>query len=319
MSIKQTLLIAFIFIIGFAHAQHANSIKFSRLTIKDGLSQSTVNCILQDNQGYIWAGTQAGLNRFDGYHFKIYKQGLDSENSLTNDYINALYQDNKGIIWIGTQNGGLNYYNPETKQFGNVKTSEVLESGNIKDIKEDTDGSLWIATAKNGVVHFFPNENRERQYRSNNGLQTNKTTSLFLDNKYVWIGTEGRGLCLLNKKTGHITHYKNEPNAPLSISDNNILTITKGFNNKVLIGTNNGLNIATINDDGLSFTTVKNHNENQDSRFNVVSAIFPASENELWFGSQGNGLFRINMENGDTIINHYENNDYDRTSIPSNI
>ena len=126
MSIKQILLIAFIFIIEFAHAQHANSIKFSRLTIKDGLSQSTVNCILQDNQGYIWAGTQAGLNRFDGYHFKIYKQGLDSENSLTNDYINALYQDNKGIIWIGTQNGGLNYYNPETKQFGNVKTSEVL-------------------------------------------------------------------------------------------------------------------------------------------------------------------------------------------------
>ena len=319
MSIKKILLIAFIFIIGFAQAQHANSIKFSRLTIKDGLSQSTVNCILQDNQGYIWTGTQAGLNRFDGYHFKIYKQGLDSDNSLTNDYINALYQDNKGIIWIGTQNGGLNYYNPETKQFGNVKTSEVLESGNIKDIKEEADGSLWVATAKNGIVHFFPNEDRERQFRSNHGLQTNKTTSLFLDNKYVWIGTEGGGLCLLNKKTALVTHYKNEPNSTSSISDNNILTITKGFNDKVLIGTNNGLNIATINDNGLLFTTVKNHNGTQHSRFNVVSAIFPASENELWLGSQGNGLFRINMENGDTIINHYENNDYDRTSIPSNI
>ena len=146
-----------------------------------------------------------------------------------------------------------------------------------------------------------------------------KPQSLLLDNKYVWIGTEGGGLCLLNKKTGHITHYKNEPNSPLSISDNNILTMTKGFNDKVLIGTNNGLNIATINDDGLSFTTVKNHNGTQHNRFNVVSAIFPASENELWFGSQGNGLFRINVENGDTIINHYENNDYDRTSIPSNI
>ena len=193
------------------------------------------------------------------------------------------------------------------------------ESGNIKDIKEEADGSLWVATAKNGIVHFFPNEDRERQYRSNHGLQTNKTTSLFLDNKYVWIGTEGGGLCLLNKKTALVTHYKNEPNSPLSISDNNILTITKGFNDKVLIGTNNGLNIATINDDGLLFTTVKNHNGTQHSRFNVVSAIFPASENELWFGSQGNGLFRINVENGDTIINHYENNDYDRTSIPSNI
>ena len=96
MSIKQILLIAFIFIIEFAHAQHANSIKFSRLTIKDGLSQSTVNCILQDNQGYIWGGTQAGLNRFDGYHFKIYKQGLDSDNSLTNDYMDFMNQN--GVI-----------------------------------------------------------------------------------------------------------------------------------------------------------------------------------------------------------------------------
>ena len=71
---------------------------------------------------------------------------------------------------------GSELLQPRNKTIWSVKTSEVLKSGNIKDIKEDTDGSLWIATAKNGVVHFFPNENRERQYRSNNGLQTNKTT-----------------------------------------------------------------------------------------------------------------------------------------------
>ena len=112
-------------------------------------------------------------------------------------------------------------------------------------------------------MHFLPNENKEIQYRSNNGLQTNKTTSLLVDKKHVWIGTEGRGLCLLNKKTATITHYKNDPNTPLSISDNNILTMTKGINNKALIGTNNGLNVATINDDKLTFTAVKNNNKNQ--------------------------------------------------------
>lgn len=318
MPIKHFLIVAFVFLTGIILGQHAKSIRFSRLTIKDGLSQSTVNCILQDKQGYIWVGTQAGLNRFDGYHFKIYKQELDSKKGLTNSFINVLYQSQDGTIWIGTQNGGVNYYNPETKAFNTIHTSEALESGNIKDIKEDSDGTLWIATGKNGIIHYFPKEKKEVQYRSNKGILTNKTTALHIDNAYIWIGTEG-GLCLLNKQTDNITAYKNEKGNPNSISDNTILTIVKAFDGKVLIGTNNGLNIASLREGNLYFKTIKNKDGIEKNRFNVVSAILPASENEIWFGSQGNGLFRLNVENGDSTISHYENNAYEPTSITSNI
>ena len=91
-------------------------IRFNHLSINDGLSQSTIYCILQDNQGYIWAGTQDGLNKFDGYSISQYKHQIDDENSLTNSFINALCKSKDGF-WIGTQRGGLNFYNEQNKSF----------------------------------------------------------------------------------------------------------------------------------------------------------------------------------------------------------
>ena len=92
-------------------------IRFNHLSINDGLSQSTVYCILQDDDGYIWVGTQDGLNKYDGYTISQYKHQIDNDQSLSNSYINSLCKANDGGFWIGTQRGGLNYYNKESKQF----------------------------------------------------------------------------------------------------------------------------------------------------------------------------------------------------------
>ncbi|MBK9600612.1 MAG: hypothetical protein IPO36_02035 [Anaerolineales bacterium] len=92
-------------------------VRFEHLTIEDGLSQNAGLAIFQDSRGYLWIGTQDGLNRYDGYGFKIYKHDPDDPNSLSHNSILSMGEDKNGSLWIGTWGGGLNRYDPATETF----------------------------------------------------------------------------------------------------------------------------------------------------------------------------------------------------------
>ena len=93
-----------------------NNFSFDHLGLREGLSQSFVNCIVQDKQGFIWFGTQDGLNKFDGYHFSVYKNNPKENNTISNNYIHAVVIDNAQNLWIATDNG-LNRFDPVKEQF----------------------------------------------------------------------------------------------------------------------------------------------------------------------------------------------------------
>ncbi|MBK7159905.1 MAG: hypothetical protein IPH77_15560 [Ignavibacteria bacterium] len=84
-----------------------DNIKFEQLTIDDGLSQSIVQCIIQDRQGFMWFGTQDGLNRYDGYKFIVYKKDVSVKNTLSNNNINCLYEDSEAISGLALPGGGF--------------------------------------------------------------------------------------------------------------------------------------------------------------------------------------------------------------------
>jgi ligand-binding sensor domain-containing protein len=84
---------------------------FDRLTITQGLSQNNVYTTLRDSQGFLWFGTLDGLNRYDGYDFKIFRHESRTNHSISDNYINVLFEDSHGIIWVGTRGGGLNSFN----------------------------------------------------------------------------------------------------------------------------------------------------------------------------------------------------------------
>src|SRR5512133_2452295 len=92
-------------------------VRFEHLSIEDGLSQNAGLDIFQDSRGYLWIGTQDGLNRYDGYSFKIYKHDPDDPTSISHNSILKITEDQKGDLWIGTWGGGLNRYDPVTEQF----------------------------------------------------------------------------------------------------------------------------------------------------------------------------------------------------------
>src|SRR5512138_988433 len=91
--------------------------RFEHLTIEDGLSQNAGLAVFQDSKGYLWIGTQDGLNRYDGYSFHIYKHDPEDPNSLSHNSILAITEDKDGFLWIGTWGGGLNRFDPSTEKF----------------------------------------------------------------------------------------------------------------------------------------------------------------------------------------------------------
>ena len=91
--------------------------RFKRLSVREGLSQSTVNTITQDSSGFLWFGTQDGLNRYDGYSFRVYSSDPSDTSSLSSNYVWKLLAGRHGDLWVGTYSGGLDRFIPSTGEF----------------------------------------------------------------------------------------------------------------------------------------------------------------------------------------------------------
>jgi len=160
---------------------------FKHISIYDGLSQGTVFAILQDSRGFMWFGTEDGLNRFNGYEFEIFKNDLSDSASLHNNFVTALLEDKNGFIWIGTIQG-LSRYNPRTGHFLQI-TQPQLADVYVNNLTQEPAGNIWIATLKNGVFVFDQADNIVKNYNSQNGLSDDRTWKVIADKDGVWIAT----------------------------------------------------------------------------------------------------------------------------------
>src|SRR5512135_2930158 len=108
---------------GPPQAQHApgSLVRFTHLSLDDGLSQNAGLAFFQDRRGYMWIGTQDGLNRYDGHTFTVYKNDPDNPDSLSHNSIIAIAEDREGLLWFGTWGGGLNRFDPRTQKFTRFK------------------------------------------------------------------------------------------------------------------------------------------------------------------------------------------------------
>ena len=153
-------LLAFFAISHCAFAQN-NTYQFSHLDIKNGLSNNRILCIYKDADGFMWFGTTTGLNRYDGYEFKIFKHNAADLNSLAGNYVNNIYEGPDKKLWIYTNNG-ISIYNPATEKFSNSVAilSELTKyhvfSDHITAIKKDKQGNFWFLTDNKGVYCYNP-------------------------------------------------------------------------------------------------------------------------------------------------------------------
>ena len=126
------------------------TIPFLRVSLQEGLSQAAVHAIVQDKEGYMWFGTQEGLNRFDGYEFKTFLNEQTDSNSLSHNWVYALLVDRDGVLWVGTNGGGLNRFDFLSGQFKRFQHDPddpfSLSNDRVRDLYEDSSGNLWVGT-----------------------------------------------------------------------------------------------------------------------------------------------------------------------------
>lgn len=295
-----------------------NELKFKRITIEDGLSQGTVEAIFQDSKGYMWFGTGEGLNRYDGYEFKVYKHNVKDHNSLTSNYVDAIIEDEEGFLWIGTSNG-LNKLDTSTESFTNylpdLDNPHSLSHSNVWTLLEDREGYIWIGTEKGLNKYDKANDTFTRFFYSENdanSLSNDFVTTLCEDrNGNIWVGTKN-GLNKLDPKTNKFTRYMNIENDSSSLSDNSILKIFEDYYGNLWIGTEkSGLN-KFDKGTGTFKRYIINKEVGDSLSIDKVRAINQDRDGNLWVGSSS-GLCKFNIEKEEHT--YYKNQYYNLDSL----
>ena len=140
-----------------AYAQVAaggsSNLRFEYLDVQDGLSNSYVSAIVQDPAGFLWFGTKAGLNRYDGYGFKHFSYIPFETDSLSHSQIQTMYVDDNGYLWVGTY-GGLNRFDPRSEEVhrfvSDIEDDTTLSNNVVIAVLADSAGRLWVGTG-NGL------------------------------------------------------------------------------------------------------------------------------------------------------------------------
>ena len=312
--IYMLLLIILLITTNIVYVSAYNNINFKNITSEDGLSQGTVETIIQDDQGYIWLGINDGLCRYNGYEFKIYKHDEELENSITNNYIVDIKQDNSGNIWVGTANG-LSKIDTKTDLITNYNMNDEeksLSHYNIGDILITKSGDVLVGTSDGLNIYNEKKDEFYRIFNKDSDLSSQFIRSLAEDeNQNIWVATNNgidkidikNNKNIISFKTGH---------GKFDISENDIYVVRYDPKGYIWAGAlKEGLNRIDINTN-----EVKQYkNDYRDEKSlpgNYVKDILRDSSGNLWVGTD-NGLAKYNEQTENFAT--YKNKIYDKTSL----
>jgi two-component system sensor histidine kinase ChiS len=305
-------------------AFQAQDIRFGNLSLDDGLSQSVVLDILQDDLGFMWFATQEGLNRYDGYEFKVFKTDSQNPNSLTGNLITSIDKDSEGTIWIATSTSGLNRYDPKTGIFShflnNPNDPNSLSSNSLNVVMMGKDSLVWVGTTQNGLDCFDPDTGTFTHFvhdpNDPDSISSNAILSILEDRKgTLWVGTINHGLNHLDRSTGKFTHYVNDPKDLNSISQDGIQSIYQDRQGTLWIGTFTG-GLNRFDQEKGNFIRYLNDPENPASlSHNSVLSIFEDQWAQLWVATNGGGLNLLDRKAG--TFTQFRNDPNNPDSLPN--
>ena len=327
---KKTIAIALFYIVLCTVNSHAQvqDRYFRTISVDKGLSQSSVFAIQQDTLGFIWIGTQDGLNRYDSKGFKVYRPIKNVKNSLQSYYIRSLFTDHKGQLWVGG-NQGISVYNYNTDSFTNYQLPRSIGEWYISSITEDHQHKIW-ATSITGEVFVLAREaqnfttikfnassheikkiayvgvwqkqillgtdvglfklkpNTHQLVKIDLNGKSPYINDVHVDGKKLWVATEGEGVIQYNAANGQISSLLHSAGIN-SIADNNIRCIGKDTEGNIWMGTFKGLSI--FNPANTSFTNYY-HQISQPYTIsqNSVRCFFKDKQNGIWLGTYYGGL-----------------------------
>lgn len=319
-----------------AQQQH---IQFKRLTINDGLSLSSVYCIFQDSKGFMWFGTEDGLNRYDGQNFTIYRNKSNDENSISYKWIETIIEDSRGKLWFASQ-GGLTHFDIETEKFTQYTTlsdsDRRISNDTITQIFEDKYQKLWVGTNKgfnriditnlkvDNLIHtdictsyrinaFLPS-NDSLLIATNKGLlyYSYKTDRIFKSEFKELATTEIKCLSqqkdklLIGSSSGlfYIDHF-NQFKTESHLRNLHVESIYIDKKENIWVGTLNGL-YKKRKKETVYKLLIDSHDTSNSLSTNTVKPIIEDATGHIWYGTFGSGLYKIDG-NSYKICQHTQN------------
>lgn len=292
-----------------------NDMSFKNVTIEDGLSQSSINTLYQDTNGYMWIGTNDGLNRYNGYDFKVYSYNDKNKNSISNNFIIDVTEDNNRNIWVGTANGlsKINLKNGTINNYLDGYKNGNLSHYNILDVLVTKDNRIIVATS-NGLNLYDKENNKFKRILSSEKQLTSQIVNSLTEDEFgnIWIGTDS-GLDKYDTSLkNRMGFYKNKGNNSISESGINKVYYEKG---NIWLGTSNS-GLIKINVSNNEITRYSNNSDNKNSLpGNHINDIMKDSRGNLWICTN-QGLAKYNYKTNNFIT--YSNEIYDKTSLIAN-
>ena len=301
----------------------ADIARFGRLSVEQGLSHSTVTSILQDRYGFMWFGTQDGLNRYDGNSFTVYRHDPENPDTISDNLITALFEDSLGTLWVGTGGGGLDGFERDSGHFihhhHNPEDPTSLTDDHVRAIYEDRAGGLWIGT-ETGATRFDRATNHFANFRNDpdapQPVRELPVTAIHQsEGGQLWFGT-ATGLVSYAPLTQEFRWYHHDPTDPGSLSYDPIASIYEDGTGRLWVGTWGG-GIDILEPETGRFTPFEPEPAAvTDEASERIAAIFEDRTGDVWIGSQGGGVARFDPQ-ANTLTRFVSNPD-DASSLSNN-
>ncbi|MFQ5630637.1 MAG: two-component regulator propeller domain-containing protein, partial [bacterium] len=285
-----------LFIFGKPLAAQETDLKFQYLGGSRGLTTSPVTSILQDRRGFMWFGTYEGLQRFDGYQCRTFRQRPDNQNTLSDNHVTCIFEDGAGIIWIGTSKGGLNRFDPKLEEFTHWVHSpgdqNSLSHNWVTEIIPAENGRLWLGTMGGGLNRFDPTTGQFERWlynaESENSLGGNLVRAIHQDREgLLWIATANSGLNRFDPETGIFTHWRHEPENPRSLGNNTIADIHQDFTGRLWFAVGNSLDLLDQSTGHFTHWQYNPKHESSEGDSTLITLFGNPNqeENHLWLGT----------------------------------
>ncbi|MGL5754871.1 MAG: ligand-binding sensor domain-containing protein [Paraclostridium sp.] len=298
--------------VGYAYSD----INFRNITIEDGLSQASVETLYQDSDGYIWIGTNDGLNRYNGHDFRLYSYEGKNRDSIVNNYIIDIKEDHDKNIWVGTASGisKIDMKTGDIKNYTDSKDHGNLSHYNIGDILITKEGNIIVGTSGGLNIYNKKEDKFEQILEQDNQLTSQVINTLTQDiNGDIWIGTKyGVDRYDLNLKIRK-DMYQNE--GKNSLSESSIYKVYYDKSGYIWVGTSNS-GLSKINLKNNEITRYKNNlNDKNSLPGSYIRNMLKDSKNNMWICTE-QGLAKYNSDVDNFTV--YNNKVYDKNSLVDN-
>jgi signal transduction histidine kinase/ligand-binding sensor domain-containing protein/DNA-binding response OmpR family regulator len=314
-----------LFFAGVVSVKAQNSAyQFSHLDITNGLSNNRINCIYKDSKGFMWFGTSSGLNRYDGFKFKVFKHDAADPGSINDNYVIKIFEGPDNKMWVYTH-GGLSVYYSDTEKFsedisGNLVNYKV-NTHKLNSIKKDDDGNFWFLTKNNGLYKYNP-KNRSTLFYATSltskvALHSNDVSDVITgQNKSVWLIYKDGVIDRIDLASGKLL----QRSALLSNANgsrNEEYTGVAGTDNNLWIYANNsslGVYLYETKTDKLQHFTKDSPGVTLNA--NIINSILLGDDNNIWVGTDHGGINLIDIKTHK--VTYLVNKDDDSRSLRGN-